>query len=307
MTRICLVSGGDDRYFPLLLEWIHSVRRFPQGDGFDICILDAGLTDEQTALLRTGLAHNVVTPDWPGPLAARPPKGQDHLKACVARPFLPKLFPGYDLYIWMDADTWVQDWFAVEWLIAGAEKGALAICPQADRAYGKTMRLGWVGPIPWRPRSFYYSNGRKAFGGRIARSLFPYPTVNAGVFALRADAPHWARWQTLIVQALRKGKIFTAEQLTLGMLIYLDRMKTEFLPALCNWLCSTRPAWDVKTRMFVEPSVPHHPIGIMHLSGLDAIRLDRAIQTEFSTLGGGNTMASFRFPGYDGEKRTPLD
>ncbi|MEZ5919051.1 MAG: hypothetical protein R3D66_03785 [Alphaproteobacteria bacterium] len=23
-------------------------------------------------------------------------------------PFLPQIFPGYDVYFWMDADTWVQ-------------------------------------------------------------------------------------------------------------------------------------------------------------------------------------------------------
>ena len=97
----------------------------------------------------------------------------------------------------MDADTWLQDWTAAELLIQGAEKSGLAIVPQTDRAYGKSMRLKWLGPFPWKARSFYYSNARKAFGGKTARRLFPYATVNAGVFAMSGNTPHWERWQKL--------------------------------------------------------------------------------------------------------------
>ena len=158
------------------------------------------------------------------------------------------------------------------------------------------MRLSWLGPIPVRPRSFYYSNARKAFDGKTARRLFPFPTINAGVFAMRGDAPHWARWQELIKQALERGNIFTAEQLTLGMLIYLDGMPAERLPAVCNWLCDTKPLYDPVHKRFIEPYLPHLPIGILHLSGYDSMRVDKGVLTDIKFPDGSVHPMSLRFP-----------
>ncbi|MCB9987539.1 MAG: glycosyl transferase family 8 [Rhodospirillales bacterium] len=280
----------------MLRELLASIRKHPQVrhiHGFRI--IDAGLTPEQRQTLEN---EGCVVEDgiWPIDLSARRVKGREFLKACVSRPFIPTLFPNADVYIWLDADTWVQDWGAIELLVAGALKSGLAVVPQVDRAYGKTMRLGWLGAMPFRPRSFYYSNARKAFGGRIARALFPFPTINAGVFAMRADAPHWARWQVLIRQALKRGNIFTAEQLTMGMMIYLEDAAAEFLPSLCNWLCDTKPLYDPAQRRFIEPYLPHLPIGILHLTGYDSMRADKGVVTDIKFPDGSVHPMSLRFP-----------
>ena len=64
-----------------------------------------------------------------------------HLRSLTARPFLPDYFPGYDVYIWIDCDAWVQEQFALEWLFYTAASGALGIVPELDRSYDKTLRL----------------------------------------------------------------------------------------------------------------------------------------------------------------------
>lgn len=304
--KIALVSGGDHKYYPMLVEWVHSIRRImPPDIKADLCILDAGLRPEQKERLSL-LAKHVKSPEWPASIESSRIRGREFLKACCARPFIRELFPGYDIYVWLDGDTWAQDWNAVDLLIRGAQKSGLAICPQTDRAYGKAMRLQWLGAFPFKARSFYYSNARKAFSGKIARQLFPYPTLNAGVFALSTNAPHWDRWQKLIVQALRKGKVFTAEQLTLGMIVYLEKYPAEFLPAWCNWLLTTPPAWDEERNLFVEPYLPHTPIGIMHLSGCDAMRTNRNIQEKIATVKGSIVSKSYRYPHYsDQEENQP--
>ena len=300
--KIALVSGGDHKYYPMILEWIESVNRLkPADQTIDLCILDAGLTQEQRAVLKTRVQH-IASPEWPADLPAHKIKNKEFLKACAARPFLPHLFPDYDVYVWLDGDTWVQNWSAIELLIAGAQKSGLAICPQVDRAYGKAMRLKWLGPFPFKARSFYYSNARRAFSGKVARELFPYPTLNAGVFAISGNAPHWDRWQKLIVKALEKGKVFTAEQLSLGMMVYLEKFSAEFLPATCNWLLENKPVWDEDTQAFVEPFLPHQKVGIMHLSGCDKMRLDRSITIDIKTKDGKDKTLSYRYPYYDGER-----
>ena len=300
-NKITFVSSADENYYPMLREWVHSIRRFPQSTEIDICILRAGMSDAQVAELAP-LVTKIIEPDWPRDIPQHRIKGREYYKACVCRPFLPNYFPGYDTYIWMDADTWVQDWRAVELLIAGVQKSDFAIVPQADRAYGKAMRLKWLGSLPFKARSFYYSNAKVAFGGKTARALFPYPALNAGVFALSGDAPHWNAWQDLLIKALDKGKVFTAEQLTLGMLVYLEGYAAELLPAYCNWLCETKPIWDAERQIFVEPYLPHEPIGVVHLSGLNAMRVDRAVRDSYKTVAGDDIRFSLRYPYFDGER-----
>lgn len=300
-NKIAFVSSADSNYFPLLCEWLASVRRFSANEDKDVCIFNAGLEEHQIEYLKAQ-GCKVVEPSWPCDIADSKIQGRIFLKSCVCRPFIPHIFPGYETYIWMDSDTWLQTYEPVDLLVRAAAKGAIGISPQADRNYGKAMRVEWAGPIVRKARSFYYSNARKAFSGDVARKLFPYPTLNAGVFSLAGDAPHWAAWQELIKKALQKGKVFTAEQLTLGMLIYLEQFNAEFLPAWCNWLCENKPYWDEQEQMFVEPSLPYHPIGVMHLSGYDNMRVERSLVTEVQSVEGDDLERSLRYPFFDGER-----
>lgn len=300
MKKILFVSGADAKYYPLLQELFASIKNAIESsdsdlkDDYDFAVIDAGLNEQQINELSTNNVQ-VEKGIWPTKEAEKRAGSKQFLKACVSRPFIPKLFEGYETYIWLDADTWVQDIFALEWLVRAAKRKGFAATPQIDRNWGKSMRIKWLGPLPYKPRSFYYSNAKAAFGHKTARELFPYPTVNAGVFAMQGNAPHWTRWQELIKQALKKGKVFTAEQLTMGMMIWLEKCNVEFLPATCNWLCENKPLWSEELQMFVEPSTPYHPIGIMHLSGYDEMRLNPEITCDVDTYEGQSIQMSLRY------------
>jgi len=299
--KVAFVSSADKNYFPLLIEWVASLQRFPSLSGHDICIFDAGLEAGQCTKLEQ-MGCKIIAPDWPCKIPSWKIRGRNYLKSCVCRPFIPKIFPGYDLYIWLDCDTWLQTEEAVDLLIQGAQKNALAIAPQVDRNMQRTMRVSWLGPFVKKVRSFYYSNARRAFSGKIARELCARPLLNAGVFALRGDAPHWNAWQELITKALKRGRVFTAEQLSLGVLIHLKGYKAEFLPFWCNWLCEIVPHWSEKDQAFVEPSLPHHPISVLHLCGFDEMRRDRSITEEIKTIDGNTITKTLRFPHLNGEQ-----
>lgn len=302
MTEITtFISGCDSNYFPMLMEWIHSVRRFKESENIDINILDAGLTSEQVEKLKP-LVKNVTAPDFPPDVPARKVKGRTYLKGCICRPFINLIFPGYDLYLWMDADIWVQDWKGIDLYLQGARRKKLTLAAQVHRSWPKVIRIKWLfGRWPWKVRGFYYSNALKAFGFKTAKELLPCPVLQAGIFALHKDAPHWKRWQTLAVQAACKGKVFTAEQLTLGVMTYIDKYSVEILPAWANWLCEFKPLWDESRQLFVEPHLPHEPISAVHLSGLDKMRVDRSLTTDFETLEGKTVTMSYRYPHFNGE------
>lgn len=301
MTKTIFVSSSDSNYFPMLIEWVHSVRRFPQSEGIDIGILNAGLTQEQIETLRS-VGCNVVDAQWPCPLPEKKIKGKEYLKSCVCRPFLPSYFPGYDMIVWMDADTWIQKWEPVEMFMAAAQRGRMALTSQADRAYPRQVRLKWLGRLPYKLRGFYFSNAKEAFGFKKAKELYPYNVLLAGMFALRADAPHWEKWQELMKSALKKGKIFTAEQLSLGLLGYIEKYPIDILPAWTHWLCQFKPLWNETTQSFVEPYMPYNEIGVLHMSGWDEMRLNRALTTDFKTMNDGMVEKSYRYPHFDGEK-----
>lgn len=274
--RIALVTFTDAGYLPLTQELIASLRRFPEAAGIDTCILHAGL-DEESAARLAAIADRTAETGWnfPDPWLERWPP---HRRARTCPPFVPDSFPGYDIYVWIDADAWVNDWSGVDLLIRGARKGALAIAPEVDRAY---LRLtggfgtSWLfnRPLFAKP-PFLYKNARRALGRETARALSKYILLNTGAWALPAGAPHWDAWKRTMRRFLDTGRVY-GDQISLNAAVYGETLALEVLPALCNWLVfQARPLWDPVAQRFVEPYLPHAPIGIIHLASEDAMRAD---------------------------------
>ena len=147
-----------------------------------------------------------------------------------------------------------------------------------------------------RPKLFgltlTWKNYREAFGWRVADRLGRNPMVNCGVFALRADAPHWHIWGRIIERVAQRTRFFFAEQTALNYAIFAEHLPVDFLPAYCNWMPGdAAPAFDAQRGLFVEPFSPHEVIGIMHLAGPDqkthVFRLNR--------LDGGCVETSLRY------------
>ena len=300
MSRVIFVSSSDHNYFPMLLEWVHCLRSFDEFKDMDIGIMNAGMTPEQLDILRP-LVTTLIEAEWPCKIPAYKIRGREYLKACVSRPWIPKYFPGYDYYFWMDCDTWLQNTEGVKLFLEGASRNKIALTGQVDRAYPRQIRVKWLGRWPWKVRGFYFSNALRAFGFKTAKELLPYHVLLAGAFCLKADAPHWKHWQNLVKKAVVKGKLFTAEQTSLGIMCYLDGYDFEILPGWTHWLCEFKPIWNKQKGKFVEPYLPHNEISILHLSGFDEMRLDRSITTDFKTMDGDTIQLSYRYPDFDGE------
>ena len=77
--------------------------------------------------------RHLVVPQWDFDFPGRD-KLKDGYKALTARPFLPRYFPGFELYFWIDADCWVQQGDAIALFLAAARTGALAVAPEIHRS-----------------------------------------------------------------------------------------------------------------------------------------------------------------------------
>ena len=74
--------------------------------------------------------------------------GRDHLKTQVARAFLPDYFCDYNVYIWLDADLWLNDYETFKLYEQGALQDCIAITPQSDRAYFNNANVEWFMNFP---------------------------------------------------------------------------------------------------------------------------------------------------------------
>jgi hypothetical protein len=105
-AKVAIVSASDDHYFHLLDGLIASLEDARLPENFDLCAFDVGMTIEQIRNLESrkvkilappwnfGFPNQNTTPRW--------------FRAMTNRPCLPACFPGYQTYVWIDADAWVQ-------------------------------------------------------------------------------------------------------------------------------------------------------------------------------------------------------
>lgn len=250
-SELAVVSAADGEYFDLLQGMVRALRdKAPPGCDIALCVFDLGLSEEQRRwLLVQGAA--VRRPEAPPGFASLP----IHLQAFLSRCRLPELFPGHAIYLWIDADAWVQRWEAVEAYVEGARRHGFALTPEADPAYDRGMVQAA------HQRSF------AAFG--LSLQGLPVGPTNAGVFAGRANAPHWEAWRRLIDANLPRQQdrylLFLLDQTALCLVCTRGDIPAAILPPTCNWLCHfALPMTSDDGSLLLRPLPPHEPLGIVH-------------------------------------------
>jgi len=297
MKENAIISLADSNYFELLNELVDSIKSFDQSKEVAICVMDAGLKKDQIEILEKKV-DQIKKAEWDIEVSDSKVKGREWLKSQVSRAFLPKYFPGYEKYIWIDADAWVNSWNAIELYIKGCENKKLAIATSADRSYGRVLRAEWVLGSFARIKSQNYKHAKSSgFSEKIAREVALKPHLNIGVFSLEKDAPHWEVWQKNLKKALSSGRIWGSEQIAMNITIYSDNLDVEILPAYCNWTLIEAIKYDKKNNTFVEPYLPNHEIGIIHFAGKnnDQIRNNKNFISKIKTLDGNTIDKSLRF------------
>jgi hypothetical protein len=298
MKENVIISLADSNYFELLNELVDSIKRFKESENTAICIMDAGLTDEQKSILSSKV-DELKPADWDIEVSNFKIRGREWLKSQVSRAFLPKYFPNYKKYLWIDADAWVNSWEAIELYFKGCENNKLSISTNADRSYGG-LRVEWFLGSFARIKSQNYKHAKSSgFSEKIARQVATKPHLNIGVFALEKNAPHWGVWQKNLKHALKAGKIWGSEQIAMNITIYNDNLSVEILPAYCNWtnIGFGGIKFDKQKETLVEPYLPNHEIGIVHFAGKhnDKIRKDKNFFSKIECLDGEIIEKKLRF------------
>jgi len=301
MKKNVIVSLADVNYFPLLEELVDSIKRFKESEKVAICILDAGLTQEQKEKL-SNKVDEIKSAKWDIEVLGYKVKGKEWLKSQVSRAFLPKYFPNYDKYLWIDCDAWVNDWNSIELYFKACDNGKLGITQTIGPGYKVTSKVNWLfGKLAIIKSQNFKHAVKSKIGYDKARKLAFAPHINIGVFSLEKNSKGWEAWQNNLSKTLKAGNIFGSEGLAINMSVYVDDLETEFLPLNCNWITSNLlPKYDEQQKTFVEPYLPNYKIGIIHLAagiwkdGKD-MRTDKSVQIEIETLDNKKIVKSLRF------------
>ena len=301
MKKNVIVSLADANYFPLLEELINSIKRFKQSEDVAICVLDAGLTNDQKKILLNKV-DQIKHAEWDIEVPGFKVKGKEWLKSQVSRAFLPKYFPNYEKYLWIDCDAWVNDWHSVELYFKACENGKLGITQTMGPGYRITSKVNWLfGKLAIIKSQNFKHAVKSKIGFEKARKLAFAPHINIGVFSLERESKAWSLWQNNLAETLKSGNIFGSEGLAINMAVYIDNLETEFLPLNCNWIASNMlPKYNNDIETFVEPYLPNYKIGIMHLAaGIwennKDMRVNKEVKIEIETLDNKKIIKSLRY------------
>lgn len=279
MSAEIIITGGDAHFFPWMIAAISSLRAHARTSALDMGIIDQGLTDEQRAQLNA-LGCKIVQPTWtlPVPQEARSLRNI----GLVARTALRDYFPGYQVYLWFDADAWMQTPEFVSAYVDGARSRGAAVVTENGPGYRKTF-------VDWK---WWAGNMVASFGVVDGLRCSFATSINIGVLCLKDTAPHWLEWQRYYTKALeRTGKV-NMDQHAFFAAVHLRSLPTAFLPARFNWLPHLScPVWNPEIKMLCEPTAPHRPLSVIHLAGP---RKDRPY--ELARLNGGSFATSLTYP-----------
>ena len=301
MKKNVIVSLADSNYFELLNELVDSIKSFEKSKDVAICILDAGLLEEQRDILSKKV-DEIKSAEWDIEVPAFKVEGKEWLKSQVSRAFLPKYFPNYEKFLWIDCDAWVGDWDSVELYFKACDNGKLGITQTFTPGYKDMSKVNWIfGQIAIIKSQNFKHAIKSKIGIDKARKLAFAPHINIGVFSLEKNSTGWTTWQKNLEKTLKSGNIFGSEQLAINMSVYIDDLETEFLPHNCNWLVSNLlPKFNEEEKKFVEPYLPNHNLGIIHLAsgiwdGEKDMRLHKEVKIDIKTLKDKILSKSLRF------------
>ncbi len=261
VPKVIIVTASDHRFMPFLRDLIASLGNTLAQPEVELACFDLGLdvTD------RAWLARQRVTIAVPRVhLGVRADDHAPALLSFLARPFLPRYFPGFDVYVWIDSDVWLQDPSVLDRYVAGAMATGMAITHERERAY---RFQPWL--FGWTAKHFMLG-----YGALTTAHLLTRRHVNAGFFAIRGDAPHWHEWARRYQAAIgRTGALVPHDQFALNHALHGDgpgatALSAALLDPGCNWICDRGiPKWNSEQNVFCKPYPPHERIGAMHLAG----------------------------------------
>ena len=184
MNSNAIVTLADSNYFELLEELINSIQSHEESKNVSICVLDAGLTNEQLEILKKKV-YSVKKAEWDIKVPGYKVLKKEWLKSQVSRAFLPNYFPEFQKYLWIDCDAWVNSWSAVDLYFRACNDGKLGITQSIGPGYRIMSKVKWLlGKVAIIKSQNYKHAKASGIEDNISRKLPFARHINIGVFSM---------------------------------------------------------------------------------------------------------------------------
>lgn len=273
MKKIAIVTGADKKYLPFLKNLIHSLSNTRSLEVADLCILDVENNSDYLNEVNEFI-HKKVKPSFS--LKLKFEDTENWFKLLTERPFIKDYFPGYEKYIWLDADTYVLNIDAINNLDEATKYKDIAISPEVNEAYiFKNKKFGIKKKFfsLYKISGWSFKNYKKYFSEQIAEDLFFKPLFNNGVFCLKSSSRIWDMWKKEYQAALDKAPTsygIKTDQLSLNKVMYENFELVSVMNSISNWIIdkSEPIILDKENNIFMTPSYPRKKINILHFTNM---------------------------------------
>lgn len=272
MKKNVIVTGADRNYFPFLRNLIKSIHRTGTIKECDLCILKVD-KDNQYLDEIVNLVTSFKQADFSMRLSFSEKK--NWFKLLTERPFIKDYFPGYENYIWLDADTEILSVDGIKNLIAGTIYKDLSIVPEINEAYvfkNKKFGLKKIFSSYYKISGWSFKNYNKYLKKGLGEDLFFKPLFNNGVFCLKAQSQIWEVWKKNYQYALDNAKTdygIKTDQLSLNKIIYDNFDLISILDSTNNWIIDKSEKVIMSNGTLYTPSLPMKKINIIHYTNKD--------------------------------------
>ena len=271
MKKIAIISGADKNYYPFLKNLIISLEKTKCLEIAGLCILDV----EKNSLYLEEVSNYIhKTKKAKFSLKLSFSDEKNWFKLLTERPFIKDYFPGYEKYIWLDADTEVLSIDAIKNLIDATNISELAIVPEVNESYvfnNTKFGIKKIFSSIYKISGWSFKNYNKYFRKGLGENLFFKPLFNNGVFCLKSESTLWNLWKKEYQGALDKAKSsygIKTDQLSLNKIIYENFTKVSILDSTNNWIIQKAEDLIKADNLFLTPSFPRRKINILHYTNL---------------------------------------
>jgi lipopolysaccharide biosynthesis glycosyltransferase len=264
MPRNCIALSFDSNFFYQAKQCIRTIRRYCRQRA-DICALALKLNPDDRDWLES---QGVIVRDDLGCLPhlnGMPIYGY----AQVCRPFLRELFPGYDVYMWVDADIRFvgEEAFDVYLTHSLLPQNPVVICQKIDGSYAIVTCPDRV----WGYHKMKNDRIQPVYGEKVAEQLRYFYNYNSGIWAMHRDSALWGLFKEALLCGLKHGFVHMREQDAMNVAILKWSQSPVLLPPTMNWLCGlSLPEFNPGRDRFVRPQYPNEPISVLHLIASDS-------------------------------------
>ena len=274
--KIIIISGAESKYYEhlnLLCSFLKLNNVLTQSD---FGILDTGLSYVQKKKFEK-FTKKILRPNWDFKINF---KTENWKKLLTVRPHLKKYLPGYDIYIWIDADMIPLSNNFLSSIIEVFKYSDKEICivNEFDNSYiteKKNTSYKKIFNNIYKVGGWVFKNNHKYLGPNIADKLLGKPLMNAGFFAIKNKSNIWDEWKDIygkIIEKHQEEYCLSMDQSSLNLVLYNCIKKVNFFDAKFNWL-NKNSLPIIKNNRLCKPLYPYEKIEILHNTSFDINRL----------------------------------